>query len=95
MKNVNWLIEKNIYDAEEQFLEELRKQGYIYKETKYLHFRPQEANKYFPDHDCVLFRGTLNLGRDIFQSYSSPNGIVRKYIFRIYLHLKDAQIFLI
>ncbi|RUR84257.1 ATP-grasp domain-containing protein [Chlorogloeopsis fritschii PCC 9212] len=72
MKKVNWLIEKNIIDAEEQFLEELRRQGYIYKETKYLHFRPQEANKYFPDHDCVLFRGTLNLGRDILKTSWIP-----------------------
>jgi hypothetical protein len=57
VKKVNWLLEKDIYDREQQFLEELQKQGYIYKETKYLNFRPEAAHQYFPPDDCVLFTG--------------------------------------
>ncbi len=72
MKKVNWLLEKNIYDREKEFLEELQKQGYIYQETKYLNFRPEAAHQYFPHHDCVLFRGTLNLGRDILRTAWIP-----------------------
>jgi hypothetical protein len=38
MKKVNWLIEQDIYDRESELLAELQKQGYIYKQTKYLNF---------------------------------------------------------
>ena len=72
MKPVKWLIEKDISDVEEQFIGELQKQGYTYKEIKYLNFRPEAANQYFPDHDCVLFKGTLNLGRDILRTSWIP-----------------------
>jgi hypothetical protein len=68
MKKVNWLIEQNIYDRETEFLAELQKQEYIYQQTKYLNFRPQAAHQYFSSDDCVLFMGTLNLGRDILRT---------------------------
>jgi hypothetical protein len=78
MKKVNWLIEKHIFDAEEQFLEELGRQAYIYKETKYLDFRREEANKYFIEHDCVFFRGTLTLGRDILRTSWIPGAYMNE-----------------
>lgn len=72
MKKVNWLIEQDIYDRESELLAELQKQGYIYKQTKYLNFRSEAAHQYFPPDDCVLFMGTLNLGRDILRSAWIP-----------------------
>jgi len=72
MKKVNWLIEQNIYDRETEFLAQLQKQGYIYQQTKYLNFRPEAAHQYFPPDDCVLFMGTLNLGRDILRASWIP-----------------------
>lgn len=72
MKKVNWLIEQNIYDRESELLAELQKQEYIYKQTKYLNFRSEAAHQYFPPDDCVLFMGTLNLGRDILRSAWIP-----------------------
>jgi hypothetical protein len=72
MKKVNWLIEKDIYDRESEFLAELQKQGYIYQETKYLNFRHEAAHQYLSPEDCVLFMGTLNLGRDILRNSWIP-----------------------
>jgi hypothetical protein len=72
MKEVNCLIEQNIYDRETEFLAELQKQGYIYQKTKYLNFRPEAAYQYFPPDDCVLFMGTLNLGLDILRNSWIP-----------------------
>lgn len=72
MKKVNWLIEQDIYDRESELLAELQKQGYIYKQTKYLNFRSEAAHQYFPPDDCVLFMGTLNLGRDILRTAWIP-----------------------
>jgi len=72
MKKVNWLIEQDIYDRESELLAELQKQEYIYKQTKYLNFRSEAAHQYFPPDDCVLFMGTLNLGRDILRSAWIP-----------------------
>ena len=72
MKKVNWLIEQYIYDRESELLAELQKQGYIYKQTKYLNFRSEAAHQYFPPDDCVLFMGTLNLGRDILRTAWIP-----------------------
>lgn len=72
MKKVNWLIEKNIFDCDEQFLEELNRQGYLWKETSYLNFHPTDANDYFSEDECVLFRGTLNLGRNILRTSWIP-----------------------
>ena len=78
VKKVNWLVEKNIIDREEQFLAELSKQGYIYKRTTYLNFRPGEANKYFPNDECVIFKGTLNLGRDVLRSAWTPGAYMNE-----------------
>jgi len=72
MKKVNWLIEQDIYDRESELLAELQKQEYIYKQTKYLNFRSEAAHQYFPPDDCVLFMGTLNLGRDILRTAWIP-----------------------
>ena len=72
MKEVNWLIEQNIYDRETEFLAQLQKQGYIYQDTKYLNFYPKAAHQYFPPDDCVLFMATLNLGRDILRTSWIP-----------------------
>jgi hypothetical protein len=72
MKTVNWLIEKDVYEREAEFLAALTKQSYAYRQVSYLKFRPSEANQYFPDHDCVLFRGTLTLGRDILRTSWIP-----------------------
>jgi hypothetical protein len=72
MKKVNWLIERNIFDADEQFLEKLQSQGYKWKETSYLRFHSSDAKQYFPEHECVLFRGTLNLGRNILRTSWIP-----------------------
>jgi hypothetical protein len=72
MKQVNWLIERSVFDTDEQFLEELNKQNYSYKEVRYLDFRPDKAEKYFSEDECVLFRGTLNLGRDILRTAWIP-----------------------
>ncbi|OUL37414.1 hypothetical protein BV372_02260 [Nostoc sp. T09] len=72
MKQVNWLIERHIFDKDEEFIEELKRQGYFWQETNYLRFHPRDANEYFPEHECVLFRGTLNLGRNILRTSWIP-----------------------
>ncbi|MGB3511587.1 MAG: ATP-grasp domain-containing protein [Microcoleaceae cyanobacterium] len=75
---MNWLIEKNVIDRQEEFLAELTKQGYIHKETTYLKFRPGETNKYFPNDECVIFKGTLNLGRDILRTAWIPGAYMNE-----------------
>jgi hypothetical protein len=72
MVKVNWLIEHNISDVHELFLAALTRQNYTYKEVRYLDFDPRKSDAYFPDHDCVLFRGTLNLGRSILRTSWVP-----------------------
>lgn len=68
MKTVSWLIERDVFDDDESFLAELKRQNCPYKEVSYLGFQPRSANKYFPDHECVLFRGSLGLGRDVLRT---------------------------
>jgi ATP-grasp domain, R2K clade family 2 len=72
MVKVNWLLEQDVFDAEGTFLAELVKANYTYKMVKYTDFRPESADQYFPNHDCVLFRGTLNLGRQVLRSSWIP-----------------------
>ncbi len=72
MAKVNWLLEQGVFDADDAFLAELAKRNYAYKAVRYLDFRPEAANQYFPDPECVLFRGTLNLGRQILRSSWIP-----------------------
>ena len=78
MTTVNWLIERHLFDADEQFLAALRQQNCPYKEVKYLDFRPAEAGRYFPDHECVLFRGSLGLGRDILRTSWIPGAYMNE-----------------
>lgn len=78
MKKVSWLIENLVFDRENQFSEELTKQGFTYKQTSYLNFRPESANSYFPDGECVLFRGTLNLGRDVLRTSWIPGAYMNE-----------------
>jgi ATP-grasp domain, R2K clade family 3 len=72
MAKVSWLLEQGVFDADEAFLAELVKQDYAYKMVRYLDFRPEFADQYFPNHECVLFRGTLNLGRQVLRSSWIP-----------------------
>jgi ATP-grasp domain, R2K clade family 2 len=72
MTKVSWLLEQGVFDADEAFLAELVKQDYAYKMVRYLDFRPEFADQYFPNHECVLFRGTLNLGRQVLRSSWIP-----------------------
>jgi hypothetical protein len=72
MTTVNWLLERNISDVDEQFVETLARHNYSYKDVKYLDFDPRRSDRYFPDHACVLFKGTLNLGRNILRTSWIP-----------------------
>ena len=71
MKAVSWLIERGVFE-DDALISELKKQNCPYKEVKYLDFQPRTASQYFPDHDCVLFRGSLGLGRDILRTTWIP-----------------------
>ena len=82
MAKVNWLIERQIFDEDETFIYALKRHHYDYKEIRYLDFRLAETDKYFPAHDCVLFRGTLNLGRDILRTAWVPGS---------YMHEKNLR----
>ncbi|MEL6938957.1 MAG: ATP-grasp domain-containing protein [Cyanobacteria bacterium J06598_1] len=72
MKTVSWLIEQGIFDADAAFIAELKRHSCPYKTVKYLEFQPRTASDYFPDHDCVLFRGSLALGRDMLRTTWVP-----------------------
>ena len=102
MTAVNWLIERGIFDADEQFLTALKKHNCCYKEVRYIDFRPQEAKRYFPDHDCVLFRGTLGLGRDILRTSWIPGAYMHErnlscttYYAHFGQHLLNNQYFIL
>ncbi len=91
MTTVNWLLERNIFDEDEQFVETLKKHNYPYKNIKYLDFDPRRSHSHYPDHACVLFKGTLNLGRNILRTSWIPgaymNGkrsITREWRFFVY-----------
>ncbi|MEL7054613.1 MAG: DUF4343 domain-containing protein, partial [Cyanobacteria bacterium J06588_5] len=71
MKAVSWLIETGVFE-DDALISELEKQNCPYKAVKYLDFQPKTASQYFPDHDCVLFRGSLGLGRDILRTTWIP-----------------------
>jgi hypothetical protein len=62
---VKWLIEDYEHDSSLQpIMDEIEKQGMEYKIAKY---EPWESCKldHYPDKDCVVFYGTLNLGRQL------------------------------
>jgi len=62
---VKWLIEDYEHDSSlAPLIDEVEKQGMEYKIAKY---EPWESCKldHYPDNDCVVFYGTLNLGRQL------------------------------
>ncbi|MEL7223345.1 MAG: ATP-grasp domain-containing protein [Cyanobacteria bacterium J06576_12] len=102
MKTVNWLIERDVFDSSEALLTELKRQNCPYKSVKYLDFHPRRASDYFPDHDCVLFRGSLGLGRDMLRTTWIPGAYMdqRNLSCSVYYthygeHLLNNQYFLL
>lgn len=65
---INWLLEKYIFDRDDELIAEIKRQGHQYKVVDYLKFQPQKTADYFAADDCVLFRGSLNLGREILRT---------------------------
>ena len=62
---VKWLIENYAHDRSIQpLMDEIEKQGMEYKVTKY---EPWESGTFneFPNEDCVVFYGTLNLAKQL------------------------------
>lgn len=72
MVKVNWLIEQDIFDRYQEFIDTLQRHGYSYKETSYLKYISSSTNTFFVDDDCVIFRGTLNLGRNVLKTSWIP-----------------------
>lgn len=65
---INWLLEKYIFDRDDELIAEIKRQGHQYKVVDYLKFQPQKTADYFAPDNCVLFRGSLNLGREILRT---------------------------
>lgn len=62
---VKWLIEDYEHDSSLQpLMDEIKKQGMELKVVKYEPWESGEFNQY-PNEDCVVFYGTLNLGRQL------------------------------
>ena len=60
-----WLLQNNIFDDNfDKFITELESQGIEYKTVKYIPFESGEYNQ-FPDNDCVVFYGSLNLANQL------------------------------
>ncbi|RUT05236.1 hypothetical protein DSM106972_040570 [Dulcicalothrix desertica PCC 7102] len=68
MIKANWLIEQDIFDRHQEFIDTLERHGYFYKQTSYLKYISSGANEYFTLDDCVIFKGTLNLGRNVLKT---------------------------
>jgi hypothetical protein len=65
-----WLIEKDVFDNEIQLYDEIKKQGMDVKFLEYDHLRPSMIDEMVNhphewDPECVVFYGSLNLGRKI------------------------------
>lgn len=102
MKPVNWLIEKGVFDTDAALFAELEKQNCAYREVRYLDFQPRTASSYFPNHDCVLFRGSLGLGRDVLRTswipgaYMDPKNLsCTVYYAHFGEHLLNRQYFIL
>ncbi len=62
---VKWLFEDYEHDSSLQpLMDEIKKQGMELKVVKYEPWESGEFNQY-PNDDCVVFYGTLNLGRQL------------------------------
>ncbi len=65
---MRWLLEKYIFDRDDELVAEIQRQGHQLKVIDYLKFTPHKTTNYFAPDDCVLFRGSLNLGREILRT---------------------------
>jgi len=69
----SWLIEKDVFeDNHDKLIEEVRRQGMIAKIVDYIPFKYDDlkelykmCDKFYNSDDCVIFYGSLNLGRKI------------------------------
>jgi len=63
---VKWLIEDYENDCSlNPIMDEIKKQGMTYEVVKYEPWASGTFNQYPNDEDCVVFYGTLNLGRQL------------------------------
>lgn len=64
--NVNWLIEKYIFDENITYFQKtFKKHNINYKIIEYFPFMEFNPNDYFGPDEIVIFYGSLNLARDI------------------------------
>jgi len=66
MPKVNWLLEEKMFEENIEGLQHaIIKQGMEFKNIKYIPFKETDFKNYYDPSDCVVFYGSLNLGREI------------------------------
>lgn len=64
-----WLYERYIFDRDQEFLQLLKDKGHEVRLVDYLRFPdPSSTLDKISEDSCVIFRGSLNLGRTILRS---------------------------
>jgi hypothetical protein len=79
MKNVNWIIEKNLFDDyENKLVEAINKNGsncILYDNDRWNSDLKKDLSKLLKDDDIVIFHGSLGLGKKMLRETSYYPGI--------------------
>ena len=68
MINVNWLLEEDVFEENLDPLKDtIVSQGMTFTEAKYAPFESGKYDYLFSPEDCVVFYGSLNLGRQLYR----------------------------
>ncbi|KKN26708.1 hypothetical protein LCGC14_0871880 [marine sediment metagenome] len=63
--DIKWIVEHDVFDEDlEPLIAEIKRQGMEVEQIKYIPFESGSYNN-FPDDACVIFHGSLNLGRQL------------------------------
>ena len=76
MKRIEWLIEADVFNENEQQLtEEINKQKHFFSLTNYSHLDEVDFNTWYKKDDCVVFYGSIGLARKLQRSVPWVPGV--------------------
>lgn len=78
--NINWIIEKNIFETEDDMVETIKRHGYNVQVFEYIPIICDIKELPYSSKDCVIFYGSLNAAKVINRKFDFNPGVIGDFV---------------